>query len=733
MTVKYVFHAVPCKELNNNNQIYLGLGAQSGCSFETAGGDLIRNILEAADKIDDILYNEDIIVNLPLMPGIDLMAGAYLIKHYIETGRFPKASAKLADYLDTINSGEYILDKQSIYTLYFIITAIGKYYDNITPAECSALLMEKSEILFKRSMINFLLEPEYDLKTAPIAKDEPQFAAEIANAANDLDKYIADRNTICQTGQISLPTTEGLLNNEKEQFIIWSQPPRSKLYEFWAGLDGFAAAAAIGGSNNFSAPNRNIYTITEYKITILNDRNGRPRSCNTQIIAMEMEYAELALEEEYFSGTVHARRLRGVPGTEPFGRTDNPWSCGPTQISSPRGGSLLSVKQLSGILEQLDQHRTERAFYKLILPFVFPYKKFAVISTGFEKNGLRESALPYDIIDYSVNPQPKYFSSDLSLESLAPGAFKSGFQIYLYPNGTGMAVINPEVNCLGLYANYASDKLIKLKERLSILTAGNLFEQVGITPVCRLTFLPAISCIGLLIAGLGYIPANGAPIKRQCYSIATSDKSSLYSEEILYCPHQYSAICFDQFACAGAFALGNESNDYYEQFEGEWSMLLLALIQRRCTLNEINSRLNVLSPTNGHAMKNTGEALLCLDSTATVPNSKAPEAARGFYDAGIQAYRISEITAELHERIKNINNFLSGRVSTMTINLISFACAVLLIFLLLGTGLIKLPWSLDFTNPGSITLPSLLLPLGVVLVTCAIAYVLSRLIKNNRK
>lgn len=733
MTVSYVFHAVPYKGPEKSNQIYLGLGNQGGCSFENAGGDLIRSILEAAQKIDDILDNQDVTVNLPLMPGIDIMAGAYIIKHYIETGRLPKAAGKLAEYLDTINSGEYTLDKQSIYTLYFILTVIGKYYDNLTPAECSALLMEKSEILFKRAMINFLLEPEYDLKTAPIAKDEPQFTAEIANAADDLDRYITDRSAVCQTGEMSLPANEGIFNNYKEPFIIWTQPPQSKLYEFWAGLDGYAAAAAINGSSKFTAPNRNVYTVSEYKITILNDRTGRPRSCDTQVIARELEYAELALEEEYFSGTVHARRLRGIPGNAPFCRTENPWTYTAAQINSPREGSLLSVKQLRGILELLGQHQAKQTFYKLILPFSFPHKKFEVLCTGLEKSGLTGSALPYDIIDYSVNPQPRRFNSDKSLEGLASESFKAGFQIYAYPNGTGMAVVYPEINCQGLYADYASDKLIQLKESVSNLTAEKLFTQSGITPACRLTFMPAVSCIGMLIAGMGYMPANGASLKRYCYSIATGDRSSLYSEEIIYCPQQDSGICFDQFACAGAFALSNQSSDYFEQFESEWSILLLALIQRRCTLNEITAKLNVLSPANGHAFKNTGEALLCLDSAATLPNSKAPEAAKGFYDAGVQAYRISEITSELHERIKNISDFLAGQVSSMTINLIAFACSVLFIFLLLGTGLIKLPWTLDFTNPSSLTPLSLLIPLGVVLVTLAIAYILSRIIKSRRK
>ena len=95
MTVSYVFHPVPYKGPVKNNQIYLGLGELEGCAFELSGGDLIRSILESAQKIDDTLESETIFINLPIMPGIDIMAGAYLIKHYIETGRFPKAAGRL--------------------------------------------------------------------------------------------------------------------------------------------------------------------------------------------------------------------------------------------------------------------------------------------------------------------------------------------------------------------------------------------------------------------------------------------------------------------------------------------------------------------------------------------------------------------------------------------------------------------------------------------------------------
>lgn len=50
MTVSYVFHAVPYKGPKKSNQIYLGLGNQGGCSFENAGGDLIRSILKPRKK-----------------------------------------------------------------------------------------------------------------------------------------------------------------------------------------------------------------------------------------------------------------------------------------------------------------------------------------------------------------------------------------------------------------------------------------------------------------------------------------------------------------------------------------------------------------------------------------------------------------------------------------------------------------------------------------------------------
>lgn len=57
MTVNYVFHEFPYSAPIRSNELYLGLGNQEGCVFAGAGGDLIRNILEAPQKIDDILTN----------------------------------------------------------------------------------------------------------------------------------------------------------------------------------------------------------------------------------------------------------------------------------------------------------------------------------------------------------------------------------------------------------------------------------------------------------------------------------------------------------------------------------------------------------------------------------------------------------------------------------------------------------------------------------------------------
>lgn len=84
----------------------------------------------------------------------------------------------------------------------------------------------------------------------------------------------------------------------------------------------------------------------------------------------------------------------GIPGNAPFCRTENPWTYTAAQINSPREGSLLSVKQLRGILELLGQHQAKQTFYKLILPFSFPHKKFEALCTGLEKSGLTGSALP---------------------------------------------------------------------------------------------------------------------------------------------------------------------------------------------------------------------------------------------------------------------------------------------------------------------------------------------------
>lgn len=733
MTASYVFHEMPFRGTFKDDQLYLGMGSGDNNCFHAAGGALIKNILDNTDKIDAVLDEGDVIINLPVMPGLDQMAGAYIIKHYIETGRTPKAALKLAEYFDTVNSGEFALNKQSIYTLYFIMTVIGQYYDNLSLFERSAVLMDKSEILFKRAMINYLLEPNYDLKTAPIARDEPQFAAEIANAAEDFDNYISDRDNVCETLSACLPLQNGEFNGEKEKLLFWTRVPRCKLYEFWASLDGFALAAVMLSSSAFTAPNQNVYPAANYKISMLNDRSGNKRNYITEPIARELEYAEHALEKEYFPGAVHSKRLRGISGIAPFCITENPWSYNENTVISPNGGSLLSVKQLQSVIGQLASRSVSKLSYSLILPFAFPYKKYAAVCSQFQKSGLTAASIPYDIIDHSVHPQPCCFRSEAAFEKLDDISFYPGISLYVYPNGAGMAVIRPDVQYNGIYADFAVNKLMLLKEAFADINAEKLFNRLSFVPACRFSYLPPVSYIGVLIAGQGYTETAESSLKRYSYSLATSDSSSLYIEDIIYSPDNKSKICFDQSACAGAFTSEDGQNKCYEQFDAEWSMLMLSLLQRRCTLNDISVRLNMLSPANNRVFKDTSAALLCLDSAATVPDSKAPETAKGFYQAGAAAYRISEISSELHQRIRNIGDFLAQQSASLKITLMCFAFAVLADFLLFGTGLIKLPPIFDMTGKTQFSSAALLFGIGLTAGTVAVTSFLSFLIKRRRK
>ena len=99
-----------------------------------------------------------------------------------------------------------------------------------------------------------------------------------------------------------------------------------------------------------------------------------------------------------------------------------------------------------------------------------------------------------------------------------------------------MAIVYPEINCKALYADYASGSLIKLKESLQTLTAEKLFAHAGLTPACRLIYLPSVSYLGLLIAGTGYMPANGSYLKKCCFQMAASEQWAPTPDENIYCP-----------------------------------------------------------------------------------------------------------------------------------------------------------------------------------------------------
>ena len=197
MTFLYQFHpAGQSVSLGGENELSIGLA--SALSIEAAAfSTLTEAVLQSESVLDAVLPQDgQVLIHLPETLSLDECTAAYLAKQYLENGRIPKSAAKLAFYVQSSGDRTVRADANAdtLYTLGFILLLLQEYYASYTLNERNLLLLEKSEILFKRASINLLLDPYYDLASAPIAKDEPQFVMEINSAADDFNRYISDKS-----------------------------------------------------------------------------------------------------------------------------------------------------------------------------------------------------------------------------------------------------------------------------------------------------------------------------------------------------------------------------------------------------------------------------------------------------------------------------------------------------------------------------------------------------------
>lgn len=703
MTFLYQFHpAGQSVSLGGENELSIGLA--SALSIEAAAfSTLTEAVLQSESVLDAVLPQDgQVLIHLPETLSLDECTAAYLAKQYLENGRIPKSAAKLAFYVQSSGDRTVRADANAdtLYTLGFILLLLQEYYASYTLNERNLLLLEKSEILFKRASINLLLDPYYDLASAPIAKDEPQFVMEINSAADDFNRYISDKSDpdCCCVLHTPLPLADGTLCADALAILFWKQTPSCEHPLFWARLDGFPLCLlyeknAAGGA---SAALAELEPAAEREPALVS-------------LSQMLEYRELHKEAQLSENGSRSRRTRRDPAQEapslgmPFDMTTDPWHLEQGRLLSPRAGTCLSAEELADAISALSSCTAARVSLRTVLPFILPPAAVTRLVSALKATGFAAAESPAGLTDYSADTQPLYFLNP-SASSVPVGErslpLTGGASLCLYHTGVGLLSFETLSTPETVSFNAVSD-VQSLQADIAAAAPDALREALGFPEFSECAFEP-VQFFTALQMNNGYLHLGSEQPDRDAYRVASGDAYVFSADSFsLYRPDLHACICYDARGCALICAGSEPENLRFTAFTGQYYFLYAALLQRKLVLEKINRTLFTLSPINAAALKKNRRLLLYMDNTVLTPPETQTEAA-AFFSRGQEIFQLAQAAAAIRERLQAFQDFLQQQAVIRILRLCCLCIPVLIAVLIFSSGLIQLPPLLDFTNGFSI-------------------------------
>lgn len=168
---------------------------------------------------------------LPLAPTLDQVCMAYLCRVTAQSGKPPKASDRLCDFLES--EVTVPLTRASLDTLPMLHACL-QY--STTDEKAARIMLDRCFDMLRQAMMNLILYPDYDILLAPITTHVPSLAGTLSSAEADFDKYVLD----CKKGtdtELSLPMEDGSV---VQRHVLTLQEPRSPRPALFAAMSGFA-------------------------------------------------------------------------------------------------------------------------------------------------------------------------------------------------------------------------------------------------------------------------------------------------------------------------------------------------------------------------------------------------------------------------------------------------------------------------------------------------------------
>lgn len=205
-------------------------------------------VLEGASVLEALAPSAEGEIHLLFsgLPSLDLCAGLYLARYYLESGRMPKGAHRLCAFLQQYRAGEVLPNLQNVYTLAFSYELAALRVTGSISQRAEQVLATVLPLI-KQSLLGFLLRKDYNLQTEPIALTDTRMAGAIDAALYDYELYGREKEARRESVTLSLPNEQGLFTaNCKLEY--YRQPPLCALPRLWAGLEGSHAVLYAPGN-----------------------------------------------------------------------------------------------------------------------------------------------------------------------------------------------------------------------------------------------------------------------------------------------------------------------------------------------------------------------------------------------------------------------------------------------------------------------------------------------------
>lgn len=420
---EYIPHGKTINPSDNNADIYLDIGGRDdelifdhhfpgspdGCS-----ADLVYRSghTDRMEKLRARLKNNHVIrLAIHVEPDLDCACAAWLIKHYLEEGDFPKGADWVTKYASAVDSGKlkingdrFFVPATVMYAFYetaklerikdtrrfdskekefdWILEQAFKLLDWCAANLAGVIDIDDRGMMDDGAIFNLLCNSnmfpdEYDI----LKEDRKKYEEEISNPS------------ICQRiDNYQIFTDEG--EPKGVYALIYSRVPKSTLTKYWARMDGFIFTLipleCSGRWDNepwrpsgFSVPpTRVILSVPPEE------------KYDLKPLAKQLERAECEYENKILGSAAELKRTRTIVRkgyeTEAWVTNNDPWYDGAatshnhTIVDSPRSLSLLPISKIIDIAAHHTQRDITISQMVVIFPLVQEINEISGIMGGSE-------------------------------------------------------------------------------------------------------------------------------------------------------------------------------------------------------------------------------------------------------------------------------------------------------------------------------------------------------------